>query len=939
MANKKLEIEIHAKDAASPVIKGVADDVAAIGPAATKAQGSADGALDSMVRRGTKASEAAKSISEQLALVQRAYVALQATQGAVNLATDLAQTADAYNNLAARIQLATGEGAAFTTSFEAVSKVALDTNSNLVTTGNLFTKLAESGKSAGLSTEAAIAQSLQLTETVNQAVQLSGASAQASDAAITQLIQGLQGGALRGDEFNSVMEQSPRLAKALADGLGTTTGELRKMAEAGQLSSDVVIKALKGQADTVASEFSKLPPTVGRALENLSTSWTLYVGETDKATGASQAAASVISALANNLNTVAGFLMDAGQAATAFAALKLAQHFTGIATAATSSAAAVAANTTAITAAGAAGTTAAVSVGRFASILSGLKTFTLLGLVTNFLDIGTAIGEAAAKLMGYKDRTDELARADKVAAQIAADNVAMRQRMAEATKDAIDKNFELSTTAKTAIAEFDKLTKAGTSSAEAVAKIGKDFDLSTVPGIVNATAVLDKLAADGKISAESFQAAWANALKGEDLAAFEVRARAAFAGTARETERLAQVLDATLREAIRRAGLDFDVISGGMSKASQSAINDTEAMINGLDRLKAMGVDTAAALTASLGKGIDTADTQKALDTVRTQIEAVRKALGDKVADGLLDQAAQKAIALGDALDKAKPGINSVREAMKELGVVSDQTFKDTAAKSAAAYQAMKDSGTNSARELADGFKRMATDAIAANGGVATAAIKTEAAMRGLEIATDGTGKAIVRAMGTGKDATDKYTGSVNNATSALERQNTELEKTISAQEKANDLAQRAIDLENKRLNRDKEGFSLNTAGDRVSMQGDNQRSVYENAKSQGLSDAQALQIAEKFIQNGQKIAPDGFNARAGENWGTALQKAIDALVLQNAKTAASTGTSTPPSPASQIKTYTVNLNVNGQNTPVNVASEGDAQALISALQRAKTTA
>ena len=65
------------------------------------------------------------------------------------------------------------------------------------------------------------------------------------------------------------MEQAPRLAKAMADGLGVTTGELRKLAGEGALTTEVVIKALQGQADVVANEFGKLPATVGRALENL----------------------------------------------------------------------------------------------------------------------------------------------------------------------------------------------------------------------------------------------------------------------------------------------------------------------------------------------------------------------------------------------------------------------------------------------------------------------------------------------------------------------------------------------------------------------------------------------------------------------------------------------------------------------------------------------
>lgn len=81
--------------------------------------------------------------------------------------------------------------------FDGVTGVALRTHSALETTGNLFARLAKTGKDAGLSVQAATERALGLTETINQAVQLSGASAAASDAAITQLIQGLQSGVFR----------------------------------------------------------------------------------------------------------------------------------------------------------------------------------------------------------------------------------------------------------------------------------------------------------------------------------------------------------------------------------------------------------------------------------------------------------------------------------------------------------------------------------------------------------------------------------------------------------------------------------------------------------------------------------------------------------------------------------------------------------------------
>lgn len=800
------------------------------GVGAANLQGKATGAGQSLNQVG-QAGETANaglgktraglvSISEQLSLAKTQFGAFIAAQLGLSTVKQVGQIADDYKNLEARIKLATGAGANFTTGFEGVVEIAKRTNSNLENTGNLFAKLTEAGKSAGLSTQSAIAQSLRLTETVNQAVQLSGASAGASSAAITQLIQGLQSGVLRGDEFNSVMEQAPRLAKALADGLGVTTGELRKMAEAGSLSSETVINALKGQSDTLKSEFATLPATVGRAVENLSTSWSVYIGQADKATGVSGAAASAINGLANNLQTVAGYLIDAGQAVAGFTALRLAQTFLGIGAAAAQSAvgtaasttatvtntvahtanaaaagrealafkalaadvatqaaalggntAATAANTAAKTASGAAADAAAAGIGRFAAVLSTLRTFTLIGLITNFKDIGTFIGEGIAKLQGYKDKTEELARADKLATEIAKDNLLQRERMDGLLKANIEKQFELSAAARTSIGEFSKLTKEGSSAAEAISKIGKDFDLSNAPGIKNATAVLDKLLADGKLTASEFQKAWADALKGADLAVFETQARAALSGTAREAERLAQVMEATLREAVKRTGLDFAVISGGMGAAARSAINDTESIIKGLDSLKKQGVDTAQVLTASIGKSIATADSAKAIETVKQQIESLRKTLGDKLTDGLLDQATAKAKELTAALDGIKPGINSVAEAMKTLGITTDESLKKTASTSQEAYEVVRQSGTSSARELGAAFAKAADDAIKANNGIAPTWVQAQAGARGYELAVDEAGKTTVKAMGAAGSSVDSLRTKVQAATVDFEKQ------------------------------------------------------------------------------------------------------------------------------------------------------------------------
>lgn len=80
---------------------------------------------------------------------------------------------------------------------------------------------------------------------------ISGASATAAQAALTQFGQALASGQLRGEELNSVMEQTPALAKAIADGMGVSVGELRKKAQDGEMTIEKVIQALERAADSV----------------------------------------------------------------------------------------------------------------------------------------------------------------------------------------------------------------------------------------------------------------------------------------------------------------------------------------------------------------------------------------------------------------------------------------------------------------------------------------------------------------------------------------------------------------------------------------------------------------------------------------------------------------------------------------------------------------
>ncbi|WOI47693.1 tape measure protein [Acidovorax sp. BLS4] len=942
----------------------VRDSVQGLAPAYQGAAAGAQNAGSSMNRTHRAIGDGVESISQQLARLQSFYAGFAGLQGFKAIATDLAKTADEVNNLQARLKLVTGEGDNFTRSWQGVTEVALRTHSALEETGVLFTRLAQAGKDAGLTTAQASAQSLALTETINQAIQLSGASAQASSAAITQLVQGLQGGALRGDEFNSVMEQSPRLARALADGLGVTTGELRKMAEAGLLTSDTVIKALQGQSQTVATEFSKLPPTVGRALQDLSTQWTLYIGETDKATGASSAAATAISALASNLRTIAGLLIDVGQAAAAFAALRLAQQFLGLSAAAQASAAAVAANNAQMVAAGPAAATAAASAGRFATILASLRTFTLVGIVANFKDIGTWIGQSAAKLAGYKDRTEELARAEKVQAETAKQAAADRARLAASIQAAIDRTFDLSKAARSSVAEFEQLTKEGNSTAEALKKATDSFDLNKVQGIRDFSSVLEKLSAEGKISIGELQAAWSQALNGKDLADFEIKARmafgaaraeaekaaaavqaaiargvngdeltalkakaeAAFAVLTRESSRAAQLTDSLLREAVRRTGLEYEQLQGKIGSVSRSAINDVEAIVAGMDRLKAQGVDTGRVLVASLSKAISTADGQAAIDNLRGRIEQMRKVLGDKITDGLLDQAREKANALKDALDQATPGINSVREAMKQLGITSDESLKKTAADAKDAYDTLTASGTASARELGEGFKRAAEAAIAANKGIAPAWVEGQAAMRGFKVVTDEAGRSTLEL----SSAVDKSTASMRAGSGSASAHAAAVRDVGSAY---SDAAAKALAAQGQFLAAAAAQKSADTSASSITNrpQSENQfawtrLAIIDWLKQAGLDDETAKRVSGDFVDasgnvpysnNAGQIKYGGRNSTMTQ----ALYKAAEQHLFKGNSGAGAPAPSPSPSPSPAPSpgtgsgagnTYVNNITING---------------------------
>nr|WP_314137704.1 tape measure protein [Acinetobacter lwoffii] len=740
--------------------------------------------------------QSSKGVSGELQGLKTGFNALTGALAALGIGTtamEIAQTADEYKNLSGRLSIAIGEHGNLQKAMDDVKNVAINTNSNLTATGDLYARLTKIGQEMKWPQE----QALALTETINKATQVGGGSAAANEAAITQLNQALGSGVLRGDEFNSMMEQSPRLTQALADGLGVTTGKLREMAGEGQLTTDVVTKALLSQSEVISAEFAKFPTTIGASIENLKTAWTVYIGEADAASGASAKVAEAIKFVAENLDTIVSTLMLAGQAFVAYKALNIGMMFldkaAGIRAASTAivqETTAVVANTQAQIANAAATRTAATAKTQLAtgsaaaatsatatgsSIMTLVSRLGALGVAvtafgvlipTVFQPLGTWLGESIAKTEDYIFNNGELAKSvaqlestiktEAAQAKVAAE---IKAEQAAAAEKARDKTYQLTEESKKLIATFDELIKKGEPTKEALEKISNAMKFDSTKGINDAITALIALKDQGEITADELQVSLGKALDGKDLLVFETNARAAFAGTSKEAEKNAQITEAVMKAALERTGLSTEQLQGKFSLAFQSATNDVQMVVNNLDAYKAKGIDTGLALSANLNKAIDTAQTRAELDYAKSSLIALEKQgliTGEQAAFGL-SLIEKKAAQLPAAL-------NPVQAAFAALGVKTKEQLGAAAESARANFDVVSKSGQATAEAIKQAYITMLNAVIATGDKAEIAATQAKAASLGLKVEIDSAGKATVKSMNDAEDAIHRVRNATGNA-------------------------------------------------------------------------------------------------------------------------------------------------------------------------------
>lgn len=870
-------------------------------------------------------SAVSKSIGDikgQLSALQS--VAIAATGGTLvgSLAKDITNTAEAYQSLSARLKIATGDSGDFAGTLQGVFEVANRTGVAVAEVGALVTKLIASGKELGLTNQ----QALGLAETLTQSLRIGGASAQEAASSVTQFAQAMASGKLAGDELKSILETSPRLSKALADGLGVSIGKLKELGAAGALTSAQVVAALQGQSAALQAEFDRMPITVSRAMANLSNAWTQYIGKANEGSGAASIAAAAIETLARNLDTVAALLYSAGKAAAAFYAVRLGQAFLETATAATTAAAATA-TATAATATHTAATRAnavaqgeaAAAAGRFASILASVKVFALIAVISNLKEIGTWLGEGIAKWQGYGKVLDAAERSAQANAEATRRLTLEKTALAQATQQAADRALGLNDAARKLVAEFDGVILKGESSADALDKLAKALRLDDLTGIQAAGAALDALAQRGKISAYQITRALGEALKGADLLVFETTARAAFDSSEQGARRLKAALDAIADESLKRAGTSADELRSGFSHASTSAINDVDALSKTLRDLRVTGDDAGRVLGVSLDKALTAATTERAVRAVIDRMHELAAAgllTGDRLADGL-DKAGKK-------LDELVPGVNSLAEAFRVLGLTTRDDAQRTADRLGEAYRTIANSGAASVAQQIDAYARWRSAALEATGGVESGHLAEQRVILQTRAAVAGLGDEYERAMGRAERSVRRVGASVHDETSRMVAGFGAV--TAAAQVAENAALRFGSALQSTQYDKDK--FALNGDGSRFTASGQ-LKPPDDSGDWTFVGDVRTNNLS----------APSGAVAVPGQGYWKKKPSAKSDLPSTPTPTSNNgpNGRSLFASQAARqdaINTsHTVTINLAGKSTTVATSTAGDASALAQMLR------
>lgn len=242
----------------------------------------------------------------------------------VSFAKSMLDTADAMQSINSQVRQVVSSETEYLAVQRQLLDVANNTRASLESTSSLYVSTSRALKDYGYTQQ----EILQFTEATNNAMTIGGVGAQQQAAALMQLSQALGSGVLQGDEFKSIAEAAPILLDTIAEYMGKSRAEIKKLGSEGQLTADVIFKAISGASEKFGEQAAKMPMTMGQALTVFSNNWQSMVSKLLNDSGAMSGIASIIKLIADNLNLVvpimAGFAVAIAAAVAPTLALNLA---------------------------------------------------------------------------------------------------------------------------------------------------------------------------------------------------------------------------------------------------------------------------------------------------------------------------------------------------------------------------------------------------------------------------------------------------------------------------------------------------------------------------------------------------------------------------------------------------------------------------------------
>lgn len=242
----------------------------------------------------------------------------------LSFAKSMLDTADAMQSINAQVRQVVSSESEYLAVQRQLLDVANNTRASLESTANLYVSTSRALKDYGYTQQ----EILTFTEATNNAMAIGGVQAQQQAAALMQLSQALGSGVLQGDEFKSIAEAAPILLDTIAEYMGKSRAEIKKLGSEGQLTADVIFKAISGASEKFSEQAAKMPMTMGQALTVFSNNWQSMVSKLLNDSGAMSGIAAIIKLIADNLNLVvpivAGFAVAVAAAVAPTLALNVA---------------------------------------------------------------------------------------------------------------------------------------------------------------------------------------------------------------------------------------------------------------------------------------------------------------------------------------------------------------------------------------------------------------------------------------------------------------------------------------------------------------------------------------------------------------------------------------------------------------------------------------